>query len=454
MNKKILLSILTGTTFFMTGGCASFQTTVPNLADELNYTAEVKEQYVADMAWWHAYQRRELNALVQKALLNNPDYLKAALTVKKELYTLNIKQADLFPTLSGSLGASSQKKLNKGRSLTNNFSGELGLNYELDLYGKISDETTAQELEYTASVQDRESAKLTLINTVIDLYFNLEYLKNIILLSEQNIEAYKNILEITQKRYQLGKADKLEIAQARKSLVSEENTLLSAQTQFKETEQSLRNILNLKPQEGLNISYGFLLNQSLVPVDLNVPVSVLAVRPDLMAAQYRLEKSFKSVQASEKSWYPTLSLNGAIGSDSDKAKTTFDFPYLGGAVSLDLPFLDWTRVKNNVKISKADYEIALLDFKEALTGALNELAYYHYAYVLSQRIFTNMQKNVLNNEQITEYYQIRYNNGKAEFKDLLEAIHSENVSRKDLVQQKYQIIKYENYIYKSMGGRY
>ena len=56
--------------------------------------------------------------------------------------------------------------------------------------------------------------------------------------------------------------------------------------------------------------------------------------------------------------------------------------------------------------------------------------------------------------QITEYYQIRYDNGKSEFKDLLEAIYTENAMRENLIQQKYQIIKYENYIYKAMNGRY
>ena len=59
-----------------------------------------------------------------------------------------------------------------------------------------------------------------------------------------------------------------------------------------------------------------------------------------------------------------------------------------------------------------------------------------------------------NSREITKYYEIRYNNGKAEFKDLLEAIYTENATRKDYVQQKYQIIKYENYIFKAMNGRY
>ena len=56
--------------------------------------------------------------------------------------------------------------------------------------------------------------------------------------------------------------------------------------------------------------------------------------------------------------------------------------------------------------------------------------------------------------EITAYYRNRYNSGKAEFKDFLEAIYTENSLKTSLIEQKYQIIKYENYIYKALGARY
>ena len=230
--------------------------------------------------------------------------------------------------------------------------------------------------------------------------------------------------------------------------------MLELETQFKEMEQSLKNVLNIRPDEALGLKYGSILEQKHLSVDMDVPMSVLANRPDLIASQYRLEKAFKTLHAEEKNWYPNVSLNGAFGSSSDKARSTFDFPYVFGSVSVDLPFLDWNRVKNNIKISKADYQIALIDFKDTLTQALNELAYYYTAYEKSLSIFDNTQENIKNSRQITEYYQIRYDNGKSEFKDLLEAIYTENAMRENLIQQKYQIIKYENYIYKAMNGRY
>ena len=70
-------------------GCVTTPYDVPQLSEELPAVQEDKERYVVQEAWWQAYDNTELNALVDKALINNPDYLKAALTLQKELYNLD-----------------------------------------------------------------------------------------------------------------------------------------------------------------------------------------------------------------------------------------------------------------------------------------------------------------------------------------------------------------------------
>lgn len=452
MKRNTFLSFLLATTVL--SGCAATTTDVPSLEAELNYTQEVREKFQADLDWWKAYNNDELNYLTSFALKNNPDMLKAAVKIQKQLANLNLSESDLFPTLTGSLGASSKKKLNDGKKSTQTFSGELALNYEIDLYGKIADARDAQEFELNATVADAESARLSVVNSVVDLYFNLLYLRDTIDLTQKNIDTYSSLLDIASARFNTGKADKLEITQARQSLIAEQTALLNAQTQYKEMEQSLRNVLNLKPSDGFVLGKASILKQPLLTPHLSVPVSVLANRPDLTAAQYRLKKAFKTVKVSEKSWYPTISLNGAIGSSSGRAKSTFDFPYLLGGVSVNLPFLDWNSVKNNVKIAKADYDIALIDFKDALAQALNEVAYYSFAYGKTEHIYTNVEKTVENNRQITAYYRARHQAGKASFKDVLQAVADENAARKNLLAQKYQLIKYENLLFKAMAGRY
>ena len=454
MTKKMMTKFVFGTLALLLTGCAATNGNPPQLAEELGYSAVAVSGWNFDERWWEQYGSAELNHLVEQALAANPDYLQAALKVRRELYNLNLANRDLWPTLSGNLAASGQRRIDTHDNYSSNFSGELGLKYELDLYGKIRDAASAQEFEYRATVMDKEAARLTLINSVTDLYFNLEYLHNSLQLTEDNIKAFTEIEKITQNKFAGGKADGLQVAEARQSLTAEKNRLLELQTAYREMEQSLRNILNLPPEQNLELSYGDILQQEVLPVDTEVPLAVLAKRPDLAAEQYRLEKSFKTWQGARKNWYPNISLKGALGSASDKARTTFDLPYVLGSVSVDLPFLDWNRVKNDIKVNKIDYQIALSDFRQTLNQAVNELAYYYYAYTRSGEMYNNLVDNYKNAVEISAYYKNRYDNGRAEFKDYLEAVNTENSTRKNLVQQKYQIIKYENYIYKAIAGRY
>ena len=449
IRKFLLLS-----TFLLISGCVTTNRTPSDLATELNYTQEIKAEYSANTNWWKQYDNEELNRLVETALKNNPDYLKAAVNIDKELYKLGLSTSDLFPTLTAGTNASSQRKIDRKDNFSSNFSGEAGLNYEADLYGKIHNQYQAQKLEYQATAMDHEAARLTLVNSVVDLYFNLEYLQNAINLTEKNIKNYEQICNVAKAKYNAGKADNVEFLEAEQNLLSEQNRLLDLQTGFKETQTSLKNILAVNNDEKLDLKFGEILNQPALGVNINVPVAVLATRPDLISSQYRLEKAFKNLETENKNWYPNISFKGVLSSSSDKARTTFDFPYILGSVGVDLPFLDWNRVKNNIKISEADYDLTVLEFKDTLNQAVNEVIYYYFAYEQAQKTFENTEKNYKNASQITRYYQERYNSGKTEFKDFLQALSGENSLRKNLLEQKYQLIKYENYVYKSMGGKY
>ena len=432
--------------------CVSGDYTVPTLRDELKY--DEIGNYKIDKEWWKLYGNDELNRLIDIALKRNPDYLKSAVKIERERYVLRKSDADLFPTLSGSLGASADRKINTHDTFHKKFSGEVGIKYELDLYGKIRDVNSAEEFEMMATVLDKDAAELSLVNSVIDLFYNLEYLNNAIELTKGNVRSYEDLCRIAENKNANGKIDDLEVVQAQKSLLSEKNKLLELEMRFKDSENSLRNILGYRQDEALDIKYANLLEHKDIDVDLDLPIYVLANRPDLKAAQYRVEKAFKHLKAEDKSWYPSITLKGALNSSSEKFRDTFEIPYIFGSIAISLPFLDWTRVYSDIKITEADYNLAVIGFKDTLNQAVNELAYYYYAYQHTKSLYENMNVNYENTKKITGYYDKRYNMGKAEFKDFLEAMNAENSIHKEIIQQKYQIVKYENYIYKSLAGRY
>ena len=111
-------------------------------------------------------------------------------------------------------------------------------------------------------------------------------------------------------------------------------------------------------------------------VDLNVPVAALGARPDVQAAELRLQKAFSNYEASKKDLYPTLSIGGTLGASATSSADWFTSPFVSGLLSLKLPFLDWNRVKWNMRISEADFEDAKLAFEKSLATSLNEIDRY------------------------------------------------------------------------------
>ena len=387
--------------------------------------AETAERYDVNGNWWEIYQSPQLNALMAQALENNIDLKQAAISVNKALYQANILGADLVPSFSGSVGASTSKNLKTG-SHGNTFSSQLGLSYELDLWRKLSATADAQVWEYQATRQDMANTRLTLINNVADAYFNIAYLNEAIELAQKSLKQYQEINRIAEAKFRYGRADSSQPTQAKQSLLSAQNNLISLKNSLDTQKQVLRNLLNLKPNEAI------------------------AADP----AQYRLQSSLQSVEAQKRSWYPSITLGASLSTSSEKAKSTFNIPLLGGSATINLPFLNWQTMKWKDKTAQANFDSAKLDFEKALTTALNEVNTNYLAYQNAQAALNNQEQRYALDKKNSRYYQVRYQYGKNELKYWLEALSTEYGSAQNVLNQRYETLKYENMVYKAMAGRY
>ena len=415
--------------------------------------AETAERYDVNGNWWEIYQSPQLNALMAQALENNIDLKQAAISVNKALYQANILGADLVPSFSGSLGASTSKNLKTG-SHGNTFSSQLGLSYELDLWRKLSATTDAQVWEYQATRQDMANTRLTLINNVADAYFNIAYLNEAIELAQKSLKQYQEINRIADAKFRYGRADSSQPTQAKQSLLSAQNNLISLKNSLDTQKQVLRNLLNLKPNEAIAADPAQFRLPSVKGVNLDVPITVLANRPDLRAVEYRLQSSLQSVEAQKRSWYPSITLGASLSTSSEKAKSAFKISLLGGSATINLPFLNWQTMKWKDKTAQANFDSAKLDFEKALTTALNEVNTNYLAYQNAQAALNNQEQRYALDKKNSRYYQVRYQHGKNELKYWLEALSTEYGSAQNVLNQRYETLKYENMVYKAMAGRY
>ncbi|KGI56555.1 TolC family protein [Campylobacter sp. MIT 97-5078] len=399
--------------------------------------------------WWQEYENQKLNALMQAILENNSELNVARINLLSAIARYDLINFDLYPTLSGNLGASVAKDLNLGTN-SQNFSNALNLNYELDVYGKIYDERKANEFSVKASEFDLESLKLSLINSSIDNIFDLAYFNDVESLLSEYLSNLEQMKEIYALKYELGKIEELDLLNIEQSLLNARQNLLSNAQNKELTIKNLKDLLGAKQNFALINSFDTLRLADFKDLSLNfdLPLALFAYRPDIKSKASSLQGAFLNINVAEKSMFPSISLGSSLSGGNENLSQNFKLLTLGGNLQISLPFLDYGRVRQNIKISRLAYEALRLEYEQSLQTAINEFYLCYKDYEFYNKLLANIKLINEKQEKITLAYAQKYNLGKSELKDYLDAKNSLISSAQELLRSRLNVLKTTNLYYK------
>lgn len=434
------------------GGCAVTQINENYeqilLKDDANLTANFR----LEREWWLGYNEPALNELISLALKNNIDLAKSAIAVNKALAQAGVLQADLVPSFNANLGAETGKNIKTGGSWNESYKSGVSLSYEIDLWRKLANSADAAMWEANATKYDLEAARLALINSIADAYFEAKYQKESINLYEKTLKNYEELEAIIKAKFELGKEEELSLKQVKSSVISAKNRILNANKSLDAAEKTLRNLLNVRPEFELNLS-GNLSDISPQGVNLNVPLYVIGARPDLQAAISRIKEALLGVKVSEKSFYPSITVGAGLSGSGDSASEGLKLNFLSGNIAINLPFLNYSKLKSKLKISELEFEAMKLNYAQTLTTTLNEIDAGYKNLQKDEAVLRNLNENLRNLSSISDIYKLKYDYGKTELKNYLEAQNSLLEGRIGALAQKYKILQDEIGIYKAAAGR-
>ena len=437
---------------FLLGGCAVTQINENYeqilLKDDANLTAN----FGLKREWWRGYNEPRLNELIGLALKNNIDLAKSAIAVNKALAQAGVLQADLVPSFNANLGAEAGKNIKMGGSWNESYKSGISLSYEIDLWRKLANSADAAMWEANATKYDLQAARLALINSVADAYFEAKYQKESINLYEKTLKNYEELEAIIKAKFELGKEEELSLKQVKSSVISAKNRILNAAKSLDAAEKTLRNLLNVRPEFELNLS-GNLSDIQPQGVNLNVPLYVIGARPDLQAAISRIKEALLGVKVSEKNFYPSITVGAGLSGSGDSASEGLKLNFLSGNIAINLPFLNYSKLKSKLKISELEFETMKLNYAQTLTTALNEIDASYKNLQKDETVLRNLNENLRNLSSISDIYKLKYDYGKTELKNYLEAQNSLLEGRTSLLAQKYKILQDEIGIYKATAGK-
>lgn len=371
-------------------------------------------------AWWRNFNDPVLNGLVDAVLARNNDLAAAAIRVRRAQYQAGLTEDKLIPQLGGDANVTRNRNLYGDRAITRANQAQLTVSYEVDLWGKLSRQRDAAQWEALATEQDRQSAALSLVGTTATLYWQTAFINQRIASSEESIAYARRTQDLVRAQYAAGGASALELAEAEQTVASQQAAHTLLVQQRVEYTNALTILFDGPPDRSM-ANPPRLPEYPLPEARAGVPADLLGRRPDLRATELRLREALATVDATRVSFYPPVTLTGAVGSASPTLSNMLQNPVATLGVGLTLPFLQWNQMQLNIKISKADYEERVVNFRQSLYQAMADV----------ENALSNRTQLALQAEQLAvslraareaeRLYEVRYRAGAVSLKDWLDA---------------------------------
>ena len=451
------------TALFLSGslvGCAAMVKTpyeAPSIQtpNSFQYNKVNSQQVHADVyadRWWTLFGDAQLNALVEQVLAKNTDLAVAGLNIQKARLQARLTENQQGVRVNSGVSTGHNFDLNSGNDSAKGVSASLGVSYEMDLFGKLARQTEAAQWEAVATEQDLQATAQSLIATTAQLYWQLGYLNERLSVAQQNLVSTQKTYDLVKIRYKNGAVSGIEMSSAEQSVQSQKSTLSQTAQEQVETRTALAVLLQETVQQ-LNIVEPQRLPRIALPdVSAGLPAELLSRRPDLQATELRLRKALASKDATKASYYPSISLTGSLGSTSTSLVNLVQNPLLALGANLSLPFLQVNDMKQDLAISRIEYETAIIQYRQTMYQAFADVEN-----ALSARTELNKQvaiqeRNVQLAEKTERLTEVRYRNGSVALKDLIDYQKTTRDARMSLVQTKQN--QYNAYVtlFKALGG--
>jgi multidrug efflux system outer membrane protein len=327
-----------------------------------------------DAGWWEGFGSAELDRFVKSALAANTDLVAAAARLRQADAQVRVAGAGLLPTLEADAGTGATRTSSEARaqgggpSISNSYDAGLRAAWELDLWGRNRAALASARAAAAADLFDRDGVALTVASSVADTYFQVLSARDRLRIAQANLDNARRVLELVEVRVANGAATPLELAQQRTQVATQSATIPSLRQQERQAVNALA-LLLARPLVGFEVEAQSLRDLRPVPVLAGLPSEMLQRRPDIAAAEARLDAAAADVTAARAALYPSLNLTANAGVESDALLAILS---RGNVISIGLsalaPIFEGGRLRAQVELSEAQR----LELIEAYRGAVLE----------------------------------------------------------------------------------
>lgn len=332
--------------------------------------------------WWRDYRDQQLDNLMDQALAASPTLAAAQARFGVAQAVVKSEQAAGGAQVGVGAGLNRQRYSANGLfpepiggSWYTDSTLQLRASYDLDWWGKHRAQVAAAVGEANANAAEAAQARQALTALIAQSYFRLQLLWA----RDDNLAALAKVQRALLADRNARLAHGLATVDAQRGVELELGRTLEQsellRTQAARERELLRALVAAGPDD-LNS-----LERQLPPalpaaLPRTLGIELLARRPDLQAARWRVEAALGRVRASEAAFYPDLNLSASAGLNAislGKLLRGASRTMLGGA-TLELPLFDSGRLEAGLGVARAERDALLAEYNEAVLAAVRDVA--------------------------------------------------------------------------------
>jgi NodT family efflux transporter outer membrane factor (OMF) lipoprotein len=473
LSRRALKSttLLAGIAAFSLAGCAPDLGPKPEMAPPATFesaksTAAPQAAWPED-AWWKTYSDPQLDRLIADALKDSPDLKMAAARVRAAEAMADINESLLWPTIVGNgtfmeteitqnigFPAMFQPYLPKG--FHNMAALSLGMQYQLDLFGKNHANFAAAMTAADAAKADEASAKLQIAAGMATYYAVLTQLFADQATAEDAVKVRSESAGLVEKRFHAGLENEAARSQARAQLETAKVQIEAVKGAVAKVRHAIAALSGKGPDYGLTIvpAGTHPLRSNGLPAALTV--NLIGRRPDIVAARKNVEAAGFGIEAANANFYPNIDITGMYGLGTLDAKYLLNASSEMAAIgpALRLPIFDYGRNKAIYRASRAKYDAAVALYDKTLANALRDVADAYGDRKALEGELLHARKALSESENAYRVIKTRYDAGLARYIDVLTVEDKLLAIRMAVADFEAQAFVHDIALVRALGGGY
>jgi len=320
--------------------------------------------------WWQAFGDPTLDGLVAKAIAGNFDLRVLAARTQIAAALIGEAKAGGMPIVDVGAGAIFEKST--GRKTSQRYDLGTQVSWELDIWGKFEKGVQAQTAEYRATEAEWRAGYLTLVAAVSTTYFQILQLDEQIGEQRRALGRNREILAIYEAQLAHGLAPRTQVVRQRAEINRLTDGLLELQRARDLAENALATLTGV-PAGEQKLPIGRLRDKVHLPeVPAGLPSQLLARRPDIVAAEYRVLQGYGLAGQAKLAQLPSISLTGRAGTASLALGDLMKSFTLSFLPSINIPLFD-PGIKARIKTTEAQTDAAAAEYRRTVMVTFEEV---------------------------------------------------------------------------------